>query len=287
MRFGVREFLHTPVEQPLLREILSRFAQDRGVVVPKAPQKLIAVIGAKGGVGTTTVAVNLAVQSAQASAKRVVLLDLGRPMGHASLMLDLQPKFSLRDAAQNYDRLDSHLLDGFMTMHRSKLSVLAGISDPNDWSSISLSAIPRIAEIAQSHSDIVIADMGVHYTEEWLPVLTAARSILVVSEAHVPSLWAVERQIAALTSKGIPANLLRLVINRWHRKDEGVLKSVEQRTKRDVFLRLPNNFDKVNEAINSGHAAGRQSRQRDRLQASAICERISGSSGRSAPRRFQ
>jgi pilus assembly protein CpaE len=252
MRFGVREFLHTPVEQTLLREILSRFAQDRGVVVPKAPQKLIAVIGAKGGVGTTTVAVNLAVQAAQATVKRVVLLDLGRPFGHASLMLDLQPKFSLRDAAQNYDRLDSHLLDGFMTIHKSKLAVLAGISDPTEWAGISLSAIPRIAEIAQANSDIVIADMGVHYTEEWLPVLTAARSILLVSEAHVPSLWAVERQITALTSKGIPPNQLRLVINRWHRRDEGVLKSVEQRTKRDVFLRLPNNFDKVNEAINSG-----------------------------------
>jgi Flp pilus assembly CpaE family ATPase len=42
------------------------------------------------------------------------------------------------------------------------------------------------------------------------------------------------------------------VINRWHRRDDGVLKSVEQRTKRNVFLRLPNNFEKVNDAVNTG-----------------------------------
>ena len=252
MRYGVREFLRIPVELQLLREVLSRFVQDHGTTADKAPQKLIAVIGAKGGVGTTTVAVNLAVQSAQISQKRVVFLDLARPIGHATMMLNLQPKFSLRDAAQNHDRLDIHLLDGFMTIHKSKLAVLAGISDPNEWSGIPLNAIPHIAEIAQTNSDIVIADMGVHCTAEWEPLLTSARYILLVSEAHVPSLWAVERQVSALLAHGISPTLLRLVINRWHRRDEGVLKSVEQRTKRDVFLRLPNNFEKVNEAINTG-----------------------------------
>src|ERR1700693_2893967 len=157
MRYGVREFLRMPVDVSHLREVLLRFEQDRGTVTPVGVKKLIAVIGAKGGVGTTTVAVNLSVQLAQISRKRVVLLDFARPMGHATLMLDLQPKFTLRDAAQNFDRLDSHLLDGLMTQHKSGLAVLAGIADPNDWSNIALGSIPRLAEVAQSHSDYVVA----------------------------------------------------------------------------------------------------------------------------------
>ena len=160
MRYGVREFLRKPVEVSLLREVLTRFEQDRGTIAPSGPKKLIAVIGAKGGVGTTTVAVNLSVQLAQISRKRVVLLDFARPMGHSSLMLDLHPKLSVRDAAQNSDRMDSHLLDGLMTQHKSGLAVLAGIADPNEWSNVDLGSIPRIVEVAQGRSDYVVADMG-------------------------------------------------------------------------------------------------------------------------------
>jgi pilus assembly protein CpaE len=252
MRFGVREFLRKPVDVASLREVLMRFEQERGTVTTLGPKKLIAVIGAKGGVGTTTVAVNLSVQLAQISRKRVVLLDFAKPMGFATLMLDLHPKFSLTDAVQNADRMDSHLLDGLMTAHKSGLAVLAGISDPNEWSNIALSAIPRITEVAQVHSDYVIADMGAHCPAEWAGIMGAARHVLLVSEAHVTSLWAVERQVSALIAQNIDASLLRLVINRWHRRDDGVLKSIEHRTKRNVFMRLPNNFAKVNDAVNTG-----------------------------------
>ena len=252
MRYGVREFLTKPVEVNLLREVLLRFEQERGVVSPAGPKKVIAVVGAKGGVGTTTVAVNLSVQLAQISRKRVALLDLARPMGYATLMLDLQPKFSVRDATQSAERLDSHLLDGLMTHHKAGLSVLAGVADPNEWANISMSAIPRVVEVSQDHYDYVVADLGVYCPSEWTGILAGARCILLVSEAHVTSLWAVERIVAGLLAQSIEPNLLRLVINRWHRRDDGVLKSVEQRTKRNIFLRLPNNFAKVNDAVNTG-----------------------------------
>lgn len=252
MRYGVREFLRTPVEVQQLREVLLRFEQERGTVTPVGAKKLIAVLGAKGGVGTTTIAVNLAVQLAQVSHKRVALLDFARPMGHSSVMLDLQPKFTLRDAAQNFDRMDSHLLDGLMTHHESGLAVLGGVSDPIDWASIGLNAIPRIVEVAQGRSDYVVADMGAYCPAEWAGLLGAARYVLLVSEAQVTSLWAVERQVTALIAQKVDASLLRLVINRWHRRDDEILRSVEHRTKRNVFMRLPNNFTKVNEAANTG-----------------------------------
>jgi pilus assembly protein CpaE len=252
MRHGVREFLRKPLEVPVLREVLARFEQEHGGASSSTPKKLIAIIGAKGGVGATTVAVNLGVQLARVSQRRVLLLDLARPMGYASLMLDLQPKFSLRDATQRSDRIDTHLLEGLITQHKSGLGVLAGISDPNDWSNIAKSVIPRIAEVAQSSSDYVVADLGVFCPPEWTGLVSGSRCTLMISEAHVASLWAAERQVAALVGRNVDPALVRLVINRWHRRDEGVLKSVEQRTKRNVFLRLPNNFAKVNDAVTTG-----------------------------------
>jgi pilus assembly protein CpaE len=252
MRYGVREFLRKPVDISQLRDVLLRFEQDRGTASTAGPKKLIAVVGAKGGVGTTTVAVNLGVQLAQITRKRVTLLDFARPLGFANLMLDLQPKFSVRDAAQNSDRMDSHYLEGLMTHHKSGLAVLGGIADPNEWSGIALGAIPRIAEVAQNHSDYVVADLGVYCPAEWVGLLSAARCVLLVSEAHVTSLWAVERLVTALIAQNVDASLLRLVINRWHRRDDSVLKSIEQRTKRSITLRLPNNFVKVNDAVNTG-----------------------------------
>jgi pilus assembly protein CpaE len=252
MRYGVREFVHKPAEVSLLREVLIRFEQERGIVSTVGPRKLIAVMGAKGGVGATTIAVNLSVQLAQISRKRVTLLDFARPLGFTSLMLDVQPKFSVRDAAQNAERMDKHLFDGLLTQHKSGLTLLGGVSDPNEWSNIPMSAIPRIAEIAQSHSDYVVMDMGVSCPAEWAETLSGARYVLMVSEAHVTSLWAIERQVSALIARNVDASLLRLVINRWHRRDDVVLKSIEQRTKRNVFMRLPNNFVKVNDAVNTG-----------------------------------
>jgi len=168
------------------------------------------------------------------------------------MMLDIHSKFSVRDAAQNASRMDTHLFDGLLTQHKSGLAVLGGISDPKEWDNISMAAIPRIAEIAQSHSDYVVVDMGVSCPAEWAEMLSGARYVLMVSEAHVTSLWAVERQVSALVARNVDASLLRLVINRWHRRDDAVLKSIEQRTKRNVFMRLPNNFTKVNDAVNTG-----------------------------------
>ncbi len=252
MRHGAREFLRKPLEVPVLCEVLARFEQERGTLSPVATKKLITVLGAKGGVGATTVAVNLSVQLARISQRRVLLLDLARPLGYASLMLDLQPKFSLRDATQRSDRIDAHLLEGLVTPHKSGLSVLAGISDPNEWAGIQLGVIPRIVEVAQGTSDYVVVDLGVYCPPEWTSLVSSARCALVVSEAHVTSLWAAERQMAALAARDVDPAMLRLVINRWHRRDEGVIKSVEQRTKQNVFLRLPNNFPKVNDAVTTG-----------------------------------
>ena len=253
MRSGMQEFLSHPIEASWLREILERHMQQRGPEVKtETAEKAIMVLGAKGGVGTTTVAVNLAVQLAAIAGKRALLLDLARPLGLVSLLLDLQPRFSIRAAIENLERLDSYLLAGLLTRHKSGLEVLGGVTDPDEWQHVPIAALPRVVNVAQNCCDFLVMDMGSVYTSEWKPVLQLARTVLVVTQADVPGLWALERHLSALASFGLDATKLQIIINRWHRPDEEALKAFEKKAKRPIFARIPNDFRRVSMAVNLG-----------------------------------
>jgi pilus assembly protein CpaE len=251
MRSGVREFLSQPIDPMVVREMLERLIKQRGLPHSET-EKLIIVAGAKGGVGTTTVAVNLAVQLARSCGKRVVLFDLGRPLGHAALLLDVETRFSFRAAVESLDRLDSHLFSGLLASHKSGVQVLPGASNADEWDRISPASLARVINVAQSSFDFVVADIGSQCSSEWAPVLRLARQIIVMTETNVPSLWSLERQITLLRSLGVDSARLRIVVNRWHRADEEPLQAFEKRVKLPIYERLPNDFKGVSRAVNTG-----------------------------------
>ena len=83
-------------------------------------------------------------------------------------------------------------------------------------------------------------------------MLRMARLILIVAEANVPSLWTLERRLMALKGFGIDQNRARVIINRWHKGDDEVLKSIEKQITRPVFACFPNDFRKASQAMNLG-----------------------------------
>jgi pilus assembly protein CpaE len=252
MRSGVQDFLPMPVTPEALREILVRFDQQ-GQSAPHRPaQKLIVVMGSKGGVGATTVAVNLGVQLSIHARKRVVILDFARPLGNAHLLLDLHPRFGIRDAVDNLDRLDTHFFEGLLTRHKTKLELLGGALQPEEWQTIPISRLERVVNVAQASFEMVLADLGTQFSSDWSSVLHASRMILLVAEANVPSLWTLERRLMALSGFGINPERIRVIINRWHKGDEEVLKSIERNIKTPVFALLPNNFKKASASVNLG-----------------------------------
>lgn len=251
MRSGVQDFIAKPVTPEALREILDRFNQE-GHDPGRASEKLIVVMGSKGGVGATTVAVNLGVQVCAHTQNRAVLLDFARPLGTAHLLLDLHPRFGIRDAIDNLDRLDSHFFAGLLERHKSKLEILGGAMQPEEWQTIPTAPLERVVNVAQAGFDMVLADFGSHFSSDLSPVLRSARMILMVVEANVPSLWTLQRRLLALTGLGVDSERIRLVVNRWHKGDEEPLKSIEKETKKAVFACLPNDFRKASAAMNLG-----------------------------------
>jgi pilus assembly protein CpaE len=252
MRSGVQDFVSKPVSPEALREILIRLQLDGQPLERRGGEKLIVVMGSKGGVGATTVAVNLGVDLCAVAHKRTVLLDLARPLGNAHLLLDLKPRFGIRDAFENLDRLDTHLLGGLLTHHHSKLELLAGTLHPDGWRNIPVAPILRVVNVAQAGFDLAVLDMGPQFSAEWNAVLQTARTILVVAEANVPSLWNLERRIQALTAFGIDPERIRIILNRWHKGEEETLRSIEKDINLPVFACLPNDFDGASTATNYG-----------------------------------
>jgi len=252
MRSGVQDFLPKPVSSHTLKAMLSRFMQDTETKDHTSLDKLIVVMGSKGGVGATTVAVNLGVQLSTYARKHVALLDFARPLGNVHLLLDLQPKFGVRDAVENLDRLDSHFFSGLLTRHKTQLEILGGATQPEEWQAIAVAPLERVVNVAQSSFDVVLLDMGSQFSSEWSPVLQLARMILVVAEANVPALWTLERRLLALKGFGIAPDRVRIIINRWHKADDEVLKGVQKDINHPIFACLPNDFRKASESVNLG-----------------------------------
>ncbi len=252
MRCGVQEFLAKPVQLGALQEVLERFVTEAGSAEKHHLEKLIAVMGSKGGVGASTVAVNLAVQMAQRSKKRVLLLDFARPLGNLHLMLDLHPRFGVRDAVENLHRLDTHFFSGLLVSHKTGVDLLPGVLQPEEWERINIPSLERVVNVAQNAFDWVVMDLGSQFSTEWGPILKLALKILIVAEANVPALWALERRVLALLGSGLEPERVRVVINRWRRTDEDALKAVEKNIKQPIFACIPNDFRVVSEAINVG-----------------------------------
>jgi pilus assembly protein CpaE len=252
MRGGVQDFLPKPASTDELKKMLSRFAEELDREERPSLDKLIVVMGSKGGVGATTVAVNLGVQLSVFARKRVVLLDFARPLGNVHLLLDLHAQFGVRDAVDSLDRLDSHFFAGLLTQHKTKLAVLAGATQPEEWQTIAVPPLERVVNVAQNSFDMVLLDMGSQFSAEWSPILKMARMILIVAEANVPSLWTLQRRLVALTGFGIEPERVRIIVNRWHKGDEEVLKGIQKDISRPVFACIPNDFRKASTSINLG-----------------------------------
>jgi pilus assembly protein CpaE len=252
MRVGVQDFLAKPVDPFSLKEILLRFTEDIDARDRSSLDRLIVVMGAKGGVGATTVAVNVGVQLSTFARKRVALLDFANPLGNVHLLLDLHPKFTVRDAVDNIDRLDSHFFAGLLTHHKTKLEILGGITQPEEWQSIHIPSLERVVNVAQNTFDMVLLDMGSQFSSEWSSILRMARMILIVAEANVPALWTLERRLLALKGFGVDPERARVIINRWHKGDEDVLRGIQKDINRPVFASLPNDFRMASTAVNLG-----------------------------------
>jgi pilus assembly protein CpaE len=249
MRAGAREFIERPTTTTDLLEAFVRLAAaQRKVSREGTSGKVFTVLNAKGGSGATTLAVNLAL-ALQSAHGNTALVDLA-PLGHTALHMNLKPLFSVSDAIRNLHRLDSSLLESFMTRHGGGLQLLAG---PN----IPVTVEPASAEFAGlfdmliGHFRYVVVDASTRLDPTIRLICNLSQTVLMVVNADVASLWSASRVQQYLGETG-GHEKVNLVLNRF-RKISGFSETdAENAAGIKLLWKIPNQYSAVSTAIDRG-----------------------------------
>jgi len=252
MQAGAREFIPKPVSARTIAMAFGRYIdeRDRMRAGSKIRGKIYSVTSAKGGAGATSVAINIATVLAGTKDSRVALLDLNSPVGDAASYLNLKPQFCFTDALASAARLDTVLLETFMTKS-GNLSILPGPKQAKS-SALSAPSIAKLLRVVAGSYTHVLLDLPSSMDQEILQVATdASEAILLVMTPELPAVWRTHRLVTMLASSGC-GDRLRLVLNRDNSRDEITEKEITRALNYPIFFRLPNNYSAAIQAINKG-----------------------------------
>lgn len=255
MRAGAKEFLPLPVRLEDLLAALGRISERRfgkGDNKPRGCQ-VLAVAGATGGVGSTTVAVNLGCALAREERNSVVLVDLDLSLGDADVFLDTIPDYTLVDVAQNVTRLDFSLLKRSLTKHSSGLFLLPRPVQLEDTSLVSPDDLQRVIGLLKATFTHMVIDLSKSYSPIDQVALQAANDILLITQLDLPCLRNIVRLMSSFSQMDGMAEKVKIVVNRVG-LDSGhiTLKKAKDTIGRDIYWQLPNDFRTVIEARNNG-----------------------------------
>jgi pilus assembly protein CpaE len=249
MRVGAKEFIAKPTSTTDLLEAFVRLtATQRKSQKEEVRGKVFTVVNAKGGNGATTIAVNLAL-ALQAAHGDVALVDIA-PLGHTALHMNLKPLFTVSDAVRNLHRLDSSLLESFMTRHEGGLQLLAGPSTP-ELAEPSSAEFARLFDMLAGHFRYIVVDTSTRMDTTTRLVGNLSETVLLVAHTDVASLWSAARIQQYLREAG-GQERVRLVLNRF-RKIPGFSEAdVEAAAGIKLLWKIPNQYFAISTAIDRG-----------------------------------
>jgi len=255
LRAGAKEFLTQPVRIEDLLAALGRISERRfgkGDGRPRGSQ-VITVAGAIGGVGTTSIAVNLGCALARDQRNSVALVDLDLCLGDADVFLDTIPDYTLVDVAQNVMRLDFSLLKRSLTKHSSGLYLLPRPVRIEDARLISPEDLQRVIGLLKATFTHVVLDLSKAYTPIDMVALEMATHIVLVTQLDLPCLRNVVRLMMSFGEMENLADRVKIVINRVGLDGGQIsLKKAEETMGKPIFWQVPNDYRTMSEVRNNG-----------------------------------
>jgi pilus assembly protein CpaE len=255
MRAGAKEFLPKPLRLEDLVGALERIRERRFGRGEKGNRgsSVVAVCGATGGVGATSIAVNMGCALAADPKNSVALVDLDLSLGDADVFLDTIPDYTLVDVAQNVTRLDFTLLKRSLTKHSSGLFLLPRPVQLEDAAHITPEDLQRVIGLLKATFTHLILDLSKSYSPLDMTALEMANHVLLVTQLDLPCLRNVVRLMTSFNEHQGLKDKVKIVVNRTG-LDHGQInpKKAQETIGRDIFWQIPNDFRTMVEVRNNG-----------------------------------
>jgi pilus assembly protein CpaE len=254
MQLGFREFLPLPLTQGDLESALSRVRKARKQLtdVDNQQGRIIVVTGHKGGVGSTTIAINLAQAIAESTKGRLALIDLGRPFPDVATFLDQESNYSIVDLIQNTATLDKSFVHRIMQPYGDRLSILHGASHFREQDSMDLESLEQVFAILRSMYDFIVIDLSHWLDELFLKVVSEADILLMLTGLTVPDLRNLKK-LWPYTIDWYPnRRRIKLVVNRHGENNDLQLRDLENILQHPPFMTLPSDSSALTQCQNQG-----------------------------------
>jgi pilus assembly protein CpaE len=257
MRAGCAEYLTQPVAVDQIAEALDRLrtrVSSRKKIQPKPSGKILALLGARGGAGTTTLAVHLGCFLVRQYGKRTLILDEHRRLGHVSLYLgEDEGNYHFYELVRNIARLDEILLDGFVIHHSSCLDILPSPDVFDDSANVSLDDIQRSIRFLGQNYEFVVIDCphGVHNLS--LATIDCCDELYLIATPDVPALRDLSRYIDRLLQSNVSPDKIKVVINRFSSEGALTLEQIEKAIRQPISITIPNASSDLIRAMNTGN----------------------------------
>ena len=255
MRAGAKEFVTAPIN---VDELVAAFERIGQTSISRNDGKsqgcrVISIAGSGGGVGSTSVAVNLGCALAMDPANSVALIDLDMALGDADVFLDTIPDYTLADVAQNVSRLDFTLLKRSLTKHSSGLYLLPRPVQLQDAETITSDDLQRVIGLLKATFSHVLIDLSKSYSRIDMMALSESEHVFLITQLDLPCLRNVVRLMMSFVEYEGLKEKTRIVVNRVG-LDVGQisLKKAKETIGGEIFWQIPNDYRVMSEVRNNG-----------------------------------
>jgi pilus assembly protein CpaE len=253
MRAGANEFFTWPPAEEAFQGAVRRTAARRETAQGAKPSATTLVFfGAKGGAGTTTIAVNCAVELARLSKRPTVIVDLKPGLGEVGLFLGVRPRFTIIDAIDNLHRLDREFLKELVVKHKSGLEILAGSDQFDRPGAPDAGAIEELFRLLARQYEYILIDAGSQINSCSVAALYTADRMFLVANPDVPSVRNAQRLLDRVRQLGACGERVRVLLNRAAEPFPIPPKQIESALGHPIHHMFPSDYKTVSAALNSG-----------------------------------